>query len=46
MTVTLRRHQDFNESGVVTLTPRNELIVWIVCTCAAGLAFLTSHTFM
>jgi hypothetical protein len=33
------------QKWVVTLTPRNELILWIVCTFGAGVAFLTSHTF-
>jgi hypothetical protein len=41
----LRKETGGSQNAVVTLTPGNELIVWIVCTCAAGLAFLTSHTF-
>jgi hypothetical protein len=38
-------HQHFGQNAVVTLTPKIEQFVWIVCTCAAGIAFLTSHTF-
>ncbi len=30
---------------IVTLTPKDEQLVWIVCTCAAAIAFFTSHTF-
>lgn len=41
----LRRHQTFSQNAVVTLTPRAEQFVWIVCTCAAGAAFFSSHTF-
>ena len=41
----LRKETGGSQNGVVTLTPRDEQFVWIVCTYAAGLAFLTSHTF-
>ncbi len=41
----LRKETGESQNAAVTLTPRNELIVWIVCTFCAAIAFLTSHTF-
>jgi hypothetical protein len=44
-TVTLHGINAFGQNAVVTLTPRDEQFVWVVCTCAALVAFFTSHTF-